>query len=315
MKKTTISLTPVSPYSFDLTAAYATYFQGQYGSASYIDGIFRQLLMLQDRRCLVSVRSAETTDSPELEVLIESPGLNESMVSEARRLAGLILGIDQNLSAFYRMALKDEALAPIVKDLFGLHIPQTGSVWEALIFAILGQQISAHVARTLRTLLVQTYGFSLNTPGATCYSFPKPETLAGAGVNGLRSIKIGRQKALYITDIASAVVTGELDLEGLKNTPDEEVISTLTGIMGVGPWTAQWLLIRGLGRPDAFPDGDLALRRTMGILIKGGSPFSPQEARKYSRRWSPYRSYVTAYLFAAVRSNRLSELASVDKRQ
>ena len=314
MKETTISLTPVSPYSFELTAAYATHFQGQYGTARYVDGFFQQLLVIQNNRCLISVRSPGTFESPELEVRIESADLTEQIVSEARSQAGLLMGADQDLSAFYRMAFADETLTPIVKDLAGLHVPQTGSVWEALIFAILGQQISAHVARTLRTLLVQTYGLSLDTPKGTCHSFPKPETLADAGVDELRSIKIGVQKARYITDIAAAVVSGELDLEGLRKMPDEEVVRILTGIRGVGPWTAQWLLIRGLGRPDGFPDGDLALRRTLGLVLNADSPLSPQETREYSRRWSPYRSYATAYLFAAARSDRLVGLAAAGER-
>jgi len=315
MKETSISLTPVPPYSFDLTAAYATYFQGEYGTVRFVDGVFQQLLVIQDRRCLVSVRSAGSVEAPELEVKIESADLTEPMVSKARSQAGLLLGADQDLSPFYRMVFKDEALTPIVKDLVGLHVPQTASVWEALIFAILGQQISAHMARTLRNLLVQTYGLSIKTPNGTCYSFPDHETIANAGVDRLRSIKIGSQKARYITDIAATIARGELDLEGLRNKPDEEVIRILTGIRGVGPWTAQWLLIRGLSRPDGFPDGDLALRRTMGIVFKDGSPFNPQDAREYSRRWSPYRSYVTAYLFAAARSDRLAGLAGTGSHQ
>ena len=98
------------------------------------------------------------------------------------------------------------------------------------------------------------------------------------------------------------VVSGELNLERLRALPDEEVIRALTCIRGVGPWTAQWLLIRGLSRSDAFPHGDLALRRTIVNLLKDDSFFRPEEALKHSRRWSPFRSYVTAYIFAAVRA-------------
>ena len=82
----------------------------------------------------------------------------------------------------------------------------------------------------------------------------------------------------------------------------EEAIHTLTGLRGVGLWTAQWLLIRALGRDDGFPHDDLALCRVLGQLLNKGKPFQPEEAREYSSRWSPYRSYVTAYLFAAMQS-------------
>jgi len=80
------------------------------------------------------------------------------------------------------------------------------------------------------------------------------------------------------------------------------VIKILTGIRGVGLWTANWLFIRTLGRSDGFPHSDLALCRTLGRLLNGETPLSPEETLEYSRRWSPFRSYVTAYLFAAMRS-------------
>ena len=89
---------------------------------------------------------------------------------------------------------------------------------------------------------------------------------------------------------------------GLQTKPDEDVIYALTNIRGVGLWTANWLFIRALGRTDGFPHGDLALCRALGLLLNMGTPLSPEEALDYSRRWSPYRSYVTAYMFAAIRS-------------
>lgn len=94
---------------------------------------------------------------------------------------------------------------------------------------------------------------------------------------------------------------GSLDLEGLTGRPADEVVAYLTAIRGVGPWTAQWLLIRALGRPDGFPHGDLALQRFLGRLTNDG-PLGAEEALERSTGWSPYRSYVTTYLFAASRS-------------
>ena len=76
----------------------------------------------------------------------------------------------------------------------------------------------------------------------------------------------------------------------------------------MGEWTAQWLLIRSFGRSDGFPCGDLALQRTISLLVGGGNILSPHQTLECSRRWSPFRSYVTAYLFAALRSGRLPDL-------
>ena len=83
---------------------------------------------------------------------------------------------------------------------------------------------------------------------------------------------------------------------------------TRSCIRGVGLWTAHWLLIRAIGSSDGFPHDDLALQRTLGLLVGGGNPLRPEQVLDYSRRWSPFRSYVTAYLFAALRSGRLPKL-------
>jgi DNA-3-methyladenine glycosylase II len=161
----------------------------------------------------------------------------------------------------------------------------------------------------VRTLLIQTYGSSAEVEGVTYHAFPRPEAILEAGVEGLRAIKFSATKAEYIVDIATKVDSGELDLDSLQYQSDEEVVRTLMSIRGVGLWTAQWLLIRALGRPDGFPHGDLALQRLLGLLVSGSPPLSPEEALDYSRRWSPFRSYVTTYLFAAARSGRFTSLS------
>ena len=80
----------------------------------------------------------------------------------------------------------------------------------------------------------------------------------------------------------------------------------MTALRGVGQWTAQWALVRALGRPDGFPAGDLALRRTVSRLYFGGAEITDGELLEFSERWSPWRSYATAYLFAALRAGRVA---------
>jgi hypothetical protein len=103
-------------------------------------------------------------------------------------------------------------------------------------------------------------------------------------------------------------ISGSLDLENLQKQSDKEIIDFLTAIRGVGSWTSSWLLIRAFGRPDALPVEDLALRRALSDLMKKGPvSLTPAYALKISKKWSPFRSYVTTYLFAALRSDLLSE--------
>ena len=303
----TSALTSPAPYDFDLTASYATYFQKRYAADSYIDGVFSRLLEIGDSPCLIKISSFGTIESPELRLVVKGRDLDDRIISEAQRQATRLLGVDQDPRPFYLMARGEPFLDPLVRRLRGLHIPQAASVWEALVLAILGQQISSHVARLLRRSLVDNYGFPVTDNGSVHHAFPRPDVIAKIGVKGLQALKISQNKAKYIVDIADGIMSGGLDLEKLQKLSDKEIIDFLTAIRGVGSWTASWLLIRAFGRPDAFPVEDLALRRTLNdLLIKKTAPLKPAHALLISKRWSPFRSYVTTYLFAALRSDSLS---------
>ncbi len=308
MEQTSVTLIPVPPYDFKLTALSAVHFRDPHATNRFDGTVFHRLLDLHGKLCLTSVSSLGTLDSPQLEVKIAGASLDDTTVAAAKHQTAWLLDTDTDLSPFYIMAAQDTILAPLVDGLRGLHLPHTASVFEALVLAILGQQISSHVAHMLRTQLIETFGTPMKIAGVTYHAFPRPEALVAAGVEGLRAIKFSTRKSEYIVDISAAVASGTLEPEELYHQPDEEVIRLLTSLRGVGLWTANWLLISALGRSDGFPDNDLALLRTLGILVKHSKPLQSEEALQFSSRWSPFRSYVTAYLFAAIRSGRLAEL-------
>jgi DNA-3-methyladenine glycosylase II len=304
LQRASITIQPVPPYDFHLTADYATHFTGRYLWEFYEDGVYRSVLDLGGSLVVVSVRSVGTVEAPRLDVDVAGPMLDDAAVKEAQRQVEWILQTNVDLEPFYRMADADPFLKPLTTAHRGFHVPQGPSVFEGLVSAILGQQISGQVARTLRALLMESYGESLTVDGVTYYAFPRPEALAAAGVEGLRDKKNSGRKSEYIAGIAEKLAAGDIDLEGLYNKSDDEVIETLTALRGVGIWTAHWLLVRTLGRPNGFPHGDLALQKTLGDVVNGGVRMTGEEALEYSLRWSPYRTYVTTYIFGAIRSAR-----------
>jgi DNA-3-methyladenine glycosylase II len=304
MDKATIVLHPTPPYDFNLTAGFATFFQGRYGGDIFEDDLFFKLLDVNGHLCVARVHSNGTVARPELEAELTGPVLDRAAINEATRQIAWILGTDQDLTGFYRLIGEDAGLAFMAESMRGLHIPHVVSIYEALVLAISGQQISSHVARVLRTSLIERYGQSIEANGFLYRAFPRPDALEKAGVEGLHALGFSVRKSEYIYEISRRVVSGSLDLEKLRERPDDEVTRELSALKGVGPWTVQWLFIRAFGRTDGFPYGDLALCRVMGQLFNSGTPFTPEQALDYSRRWSPYRSYVTAYLFAAKRSGQ-----------
>ena len=292
----------MAPYDFDLTAGYHTYFQSRYGTDSLEDGEYHRLLDLGDKLVLASVRSVGSIDTPELTVEIKGDGLTsaEAAAAASNQVAWL-LGTDQDLGPFYVLAGGDPTMSAISERFRGLHLPHTASVFEALVLAIMGQQIATNVARIIRTLFIETYGPRQSFDGQTYYAFPRPAILVAATVEDLRGLKLSWRKAEYIRGIAEAALEGALAPEQLAELGDEQVAQRLTELRGVGQWTAQWVLIRSLGRPDALPLGDLALRRAVSRMYFGGDEINDGQLEEFSRRWSPWRTYATVYLFTALR--------------
>ena len=301
---------PTAPYDFDLTVGSMTFFQARHAADMFEDGALRRVLSLSDKPALVSVRSVGSVDAPRLAVEVSGNNLTPADKEDALSIVRRMLATDADISAFYEMVLDDPHLAPMIGNMYGLRPTCAPTAYEALVLAILGQQISTHVARMLRNLIIETYGDRITIGGETLHSFPRPETLAEAGVEGLRAIKFSGRKSEYITGISQQIVSGELSLEAMRDLPDEEIVSELLALRGVGAWTAHWMLIRAFGRPDGFPHGDLALQRMMGILVGDGSVMAPEDALVYSERWSPWRSWVTAYMFGAGRTGRFAEIVS-----
>ena len=269
------------------------------------DGQYSRVLNVEGNLILAQVRSVGNMEQPRLEAEIFGSSLSERILRAIKTILARVLGVNTPLSEFYAVAQRDPVLSPLVNKLYGLKISQTSTVFEALVQSIFSQQIATNVARIIGSLLLERYGSTVVHEGRTYYAFPTPASLLPEGVTGLRSIKLSNRKAEYILDVAAAMVDGSLDLEGLRHLPDNEAAKRLLALRGVGPWTAHWLLLRALGRMDAFPSGDLALRRMVSRLYLKGEEISVRQLEEFSEGWSPWRSLYTTYLFAALRRGLL----------
>jgi DNA-3-methyladenine glycosylase II len=176
-----------------------------------------------------------------------------------------------------------------------------------VVLAILGQQIATNVARIIRTLIIETHGPTQVFDGEDFYAFPRPETLGGLSIEELRGMKLSQRKAEYVQGISLAAKDYSPDFspdgfESLHRMSDEDVVASMVALRGLGIWTAQWVLIRALGRPDALPLGDLALRRVVSRVYFEGVEINDAQLGEFAQRWSPWRAYATVYLFTAMRS-------------
>ncbi len=302
MDKQVRQITPEASYNFKKTCDFASFYRGKYPTDVYLNGVYSRLIETPQGLCFASASESSTNNKPVIRITVRGQDLTEESVAHAVNQISRIIGADQAPLEFYKMAESDPILAPLVEEFRGLHIPQTNTVFEGLILAILGQQISTHVARILREGIVENYGNALDFEGETYYAFPTPESLATAGTESLHANKFSQRKAEYVCDISDMQHQGNIDLEDLRNLSHHDAANKLISLRGVGPWTVHWLLIRSLGYQDGFPSGDLALQKAMGKYLQDGLVMSDSEVLNYSTIWAPYRSWVTTYVFASLRS-------------
>jgi len=183
----------------------------------------------------------------------------------------------------------DPLLAPLVQARPGLRLPGAWDPFEIAVRAILGQQVSLKAANTLAGRLAAAYGQPLPAPdGALRCLFPTAARLADAP---LESLGLTRRRAEAVRALGRAVAEGRLAL----TTPPslDEAVAALTDLPGIGPWTAHYVALRAFGEPDAFPAGDLALRRA------AAAGRLPTEAalRRRAEAWRPWRAYAAVYLW------------------
>jgi AraC family transcriptional regulator, regulatory protein of adaptative response / DNA-3-methyladenine glycosylase II len=167
----------------------------------------------------------------------------------------------------------------------GLRVPGCWSGFELAIRAILGQQITVKGATALAGTLVRTFGQAVSPAGNLTHLFPAPEVLAEAD---LGRIGMPRSRAATIRAFAKAVCHGQVSFEGIIAT--DEFLARLCEIPGIGKWTAQYIAMRALGEPDAFPSGDLGLLRALGLE-------NPRNLERRAEAWRPWRAYATMYLW------------------
>jgi DNA-3-methyladenine glycosylase II len=233
----------------------------------------------------------------------DTPAVRRALRQHAARL----LGEGWDLPGFYTAVAADPVLAPFVRPagtLFGLRPTIVPDAFEMLVGSISAQQVNLAFAFATRARLVRRYGSPVEFEGTTVYAFPAPAALAAAPPSELRAMQFSERKAEYIVGLARELATARLDLPALAAVPDEAVIARLTEIRGLGRWSAEWFLARGLGRPDVCPADDLGVRRAVEALCFRGRERDGAAVRRRARAWRPYRSLATHYLLAAHAAQR-----------
>lgn len=228
--------------------------------------------------------------------------LNRALSSEERvELSGFVedwfdLGLD--LKPFYELILKDPRLSFMKADYFGLRLIGIPDLFEAICWAIIGQQINLTFAYKLKRKLVERYGEPLDFEGQRYFLFPKPEVLANAVQEELQAMQFSRSKAAYVLQIAAAFADQKLSKSGLRAMPDlASRQKALIDVKGVGVWTANYALMKSLKERSCIPHGDAGL---LNALVNLGIIKDKKEVDEIEAFFSGYagwESYLVFYLW------------------
>lgn len=165
--------------------------------------------------------------------------------------------------------------------------------FATLVWIILEQQVSLAAARTLYRRIEVAVGGK-----------PTPASVIQLGATGMRALGVTGLKAGFCCDLAARIDRGDLDLAALPRLPDADVLRALTAVRGIGPWTAGIYLLMALGRPDVWPDGDLALNVALGRLLGRPAVMGSGAAALHAGRWRPWRSVAARILWNSYLADR-----------
>lgn len=290
-----LDLAPAAPFRLDLTAWALR--RRAHNEVDRWDGrVYSRVLLLGEEAVTASVAQSGSCAAPRLAVALAGGSIAPDSEALARGALEKLLGLTIDLSEFAAMAAGDPVLEGLAARMRGFRPPRFPSVFEALVNAIACQQLSITVGVHLLNRLAAAYGRRVFADADGPAAFPGPGELASLAPEQLRRLGFSLTKARAIIGAARAIVAGEVDLESLELLEDDAAIERLTGLYGVGRWTAEYVMLRGLGRLHIFPGDDVGARNKLERFLDIESKLDYEGVARVLERWRPYAGVIYLHL-------------------
>ncbi len=286
---------PRAPFRLDLTAWALR--RRAHNTIDRWDGrVYRRALSLGDDTVAISVTQSGPPDASRLAVTLSGRRIDDRTETVAREALDRLLGLSVDLSGFAALAAADPLLNQLAGRLRGLEPPRFPTVFEALVNAIACQQLSITVGIHLLNRLTAARGRPVPEDRDGLHAFPGPADLASATPGELRRMGFSAAKARTILEAAAAIIDRDLDVESLEHLGDQAAIDRLTSLYGVGRWTAEYVLLRGLGRLHVFPGDDVGARNKLRRFFDIERTLDYESIERLLARWHPYAGIVYFHL-------------------
>ncbi len=291
----TLVLRPRAPFRLDFTV-----WALRRRSRNLIDrwdaATYRRVIVVETRPTELAVRQAGSAAAPSLIVTATPPLRTREERREVRSVLDRLLGLRIDLTGWYRTAVGDARLRPLIDRFLGMKPPRFPTMFEALVNAFACQQLSLEVGLELLNRLATISSTRFGTLRDARYAFPTAHDVARLPPETYHAIGFSGQKVRALVDLAQAITRRQLALESIDGEDDAVVRQRLLELRGVGRWTAEYVLLRGLGRLSVFPGDDVGAQKRLAHWLGRSRPFDYAGVAKAVERWQPYAGLVYFHL-------------------
>ena len=291
MRQKIIRINKPSIYNFKLILRYIKN-SPSFVIEKVIENTYCRAFVIGGRTYLVLVRD-EGIDSKYLEVKVIGEEVKNNQLQLVKEKIITIFCLEQDIIKAQKFIANESKIGKLIKMYEGFRPILLGSVYESTIWAIIGQQISAKVAHGIKKSLLEKTGAKITINNCEYYTDLCPHKVLELSIKQLRDLKLSQRKAEYIHEMTKAIINGELDLSNLYLLNREEGCSYLMKHRGIGKWTAESILMRGIGRQDILPAGDLIIRKVVGEMYEYNELLTESQVREMSTQWKTAETLIT----------------------
>jgi len=299
---------PIPPFRLDLTA-WALRRRPRNLIDRWDGTTYRRVIVMDGRPTELAVRQTGSSASPRLHVTATPPPQTLLERRGARSILDRLLGLRIDLTDWYRMAAGDARLRPLADTFRGMKPPRFPTMFEAVVNGFACQQLSLEVGLELLNRLATISSARLGRRGDVRYAFPTAQDIARLPAEKYRAIGFSRQKVRALLDLARPITRQELELESIAKEDDAVARQRLLELRGVGRWTAEYVLLRGVGRLHVFPGDDVGAQKRLARWLGRSRPLTYDGVRRAVERWQPYAGLVYFHLLL----DGLSQAGALDR--
>lgn len=289
MEILTFSLPAIPPFRLDLTV-WALKRRERNIIDNWDGSQYVRILIVED--IPVKVQIIQNLEESRILVTVKSENPLSHLKTNLSATLNSLLGLQINLREFYEITKNDKILHPLIKKFQGLKPPRFPSLFESLANSIACQQLSLEAGLSILNKFVQKFGVPFKENQHIHYAFPKPKDIINCECEELMQLGFSRHKSETIIRLASEIVNHKNAFLETERTTNDKIIKFLTSFKGIGRWSAEYVLLRGLGRTEIIPCDDIAVQKHIKEIFHLQQKPDYHEMKDFEKKWFPYAGMI-----------------------